>query len=63
MAEQLPVTTANNQQYGQRLAQQRSQEAVPMAQSPTNICAITCPTTTTNSTRIIDTVNSTNRAT
>ena len=37
MAEQLPVTTANNQQYGQRLAQQRSQEAVPMAQSPTTV--------------------------
>ena len=37
MAEQLPVTTASNQQYGQRLAQQRSQEAVPMAQSPTTV--------------------------
>ena len=37
MAEQLPVTTANNQQYGQRLAQQRAQEAVPMGQSPTTV--------------------------
>lgn len=35
MAEQLPITTASNQQYGQRLAQQRAQEAVPMGQSPT----------------------------
>ena len=35
MAEQLPISTATNQQYGQRLAQQRAQEAVPMAQSPT----------------------------
>jgi hypothetical protein len=35
MAEQLLITTASNQQYGQRLAQQRAQEAVPMAQSPT----------------------------
>ena len=37
MAEQLPVTTASNQQYGQRLAQQRAQEAVPMGQSPTTV--------------------------
>ena len=37
MAEQLPVTTANNQQYGQRLAQQRSQEAVPMGTPPTSV--------------------------
>ena len=35
MAEQLPISTASNQQYGQRLAQQRAQEAVPMGQSPT----------------------------
>ena len=35
MAEQLPISTATNQQYGQRLAQQRAQEAVPMGQSPT----------------------------
>lgn len=37
MAEQLPISTASNQQYGQRLAQQRAQEAVPMAQSPTTV--------------------------
>ena len=37
MAEQLPVTTASNQQYGQRLAQQRSQEAVPMGTPPTSV--------------------------
>lgn len=37
MAEQLPITTASNQQYGQRLAQQRAQEAVPMGQSPTTV--------------------------
>jgi hypothetical protein len=37
MAEQLPVTTANNQQYGQRLAQQRAQEAVPMGTPPTSV--------------------------
>jgi hypothetical protein len=37
MAEQLPVTTASNQQYGQRLAQQRAQEAVPMGTPPTSV--------------------------
>ena len=37
MAEQLPISTASNQQYGQRLAQQRAQEAVPMGQSPTSV--------------------------
>jgi len=37
MAEQLPISTASNQQYGQRLAQQRAQEAVPMGQSPTAV--------------------------
>ena len=37
MAEQLPISTASNQQYGQRLAQQRAQEAVPMGQSPTTV--------------------------
>lgn len=35
MAEELPVSTATNQQYGQRLAQQRAQEAVPMGTPPT----------------------------
>jgi len=35
MAEtKLPVTTATNQQYGMALAQQKSQQAVPMGQSP-----------------------------
>ena len=34
MAEQLPISTASNQQYGMRLAQQKSQQAVPMGQSP-----------------------------
>ena len=37
MAEKLPISTASNQQYGQRLAQQRAQEAVPMGQSPTTV--------------------------
>jgi hypothetical protein len=37
MAEQLPITTASNQQYGQRLAQQRAQEAVPMGTPPTSV--------------------------
>ena len=37
MAEQLPISTASNQQYGQRLAQQRSQEAVPMGTPPTSV--------------------------
>ena len=37
MAEELPITTASNQQYGMRLAQQRAQEAVPMGQSPTTV--------------------------
>jgi len=37
MAEQLPVTVASNQQYGQRLAQQRAQEAVPMGTPPTSV--------------------------
>jgi len=35
MAEELPISTASNQQYGQRLAQQKAQQAVPMGQSPT----------------------------
>lgn len=37
MAEKLPVTVASNQQYGQRLAQQRAQEAVPMGAPPTSV--------------------------
>lgn len=37
MAEQLPISTASNQQYGMRLAQQKAQEAVPMAQSPVTV--------------------------
>lgn len=37
MAEELPISTATNQQYGQRLAQQRSQEAVPMGTPPTSV--------------------------
>ena len=37
MAEQLPISTASNQQYGQRLAQQRAQEAVPMGTPPTSV--------------------------
>ena len=37
MAEQLPISTATNQQYGMRLAQQKAQQAVPMAQSPTTV--------------------------
>ena len=37
MAEQLPISTATNQQYGQRLAQQRAQEAVPMGTPPTSV--------------------------
>lgn len=37
MAEQnLPVTTATNQQYGMRAAQRASQQAVPMSKSPTD---------------------------
>ena len=36
MAEQnLPVTTATNQQYGMRAAQRASQQAVPMGKSAT----------------------------
>jgi hypothetical protein len=37
MAEQLPISTASNQQYGMRLAQQKAQQAVPMGQSPTTV--------------------------
>jgi len=37
MAEQLPISTASNQQYGMRLAQQRAQEAVPMGTPPTSV--------------------------
>ena len=38
MAEaKLPVTTATNQQYGMALAQQKSQQAVPMGQSPASV--------------------------
>jgi hypothetical protein len=37
MAEQLPISTATNQQYGMRLAQQKAQQAVPMGQSPTTV--------------------------
>ncbi len=37
MAEELPVSTASNQQYGMRLAQQRAQEAVPMGTPPTTV--------------------------
>ena len=45
MAEtKLPVTTATNQQYGMRLAQQKSQQAVPMGQSPVSAPQQTKPT-------------------
>ena len=37
MAEQLPISTATNQQYGMRLAQQKAQQAVPMGQSPVTV--------------------------
>jgi len=37
MAEELPISTASNQQYGMRLAQQKAQQAVPMGQSPTTV--------------------------
>jgi hypothetical protein len=37
MAEQLPISTASNQQYGMRLAQQKAQQAVPMGQSPVTV--------------------------
>ena len=46
MAEtKLPVTTATNQQYGMALAQQKSQQAVPMGQSPVSAPQQTKPTT------------------
>ena len=44
MAEQLPISTASNQQYGMRLAQQKSQQAVPMGQSPVSAPQQTKPT-------------------
>ena len=45
MAEtKLPVTTATNQQYGMALAQQKSQQAVPMGQSPVSAPQQTTPT-------------------
>ena len=44
MAEQLPISTASNQQYGMRLAQQKSQQAVPMGQSPVSAPQQTTPT-------------------
>lgn len=45
MAEtKLPVTTATNQQYGMALAQQKSQQAVPMGQSPVSAPQQTKPT-------------------
>lgn len=37
MAEELPISTVSNQQYGMRLAQQRAQEAVPMGTPPTTV--------------------------
>lgn len=44
MAEtKLPVTTATNQQYGMALAQQKSQQAVPMGQSPVSAPQQTTP--------------------
>lgn len=47
MAEtKLPVTTATNQQYGMALAQQKSQQAVPMGQSPVSAPQSTTPTVT-----------------
>ena len=39
MAEELPISTASNQQYGMRLAQQKAQQAVPMGQSPTTVAS------------------------
>ena len=44
MAEQLPISTASNQQYGMRLAQQKSQQAVPMGESPVSAPQQTKPT-------------------
>jgi len=44
MAEQLPISTATNQQYGMRLAQQKSQQAVPMGESPVSAPQQTTPT-------------------
>ena len=45
MAEaKLPVTTATNQQYGMALAQQKSQQAVPMGESPVSAPQQTKPT-------------------
>ena len=44
MTEQLPISTASNQQYGMRLAQQKSQQAVPMGESPVSAPQQTKPT-------------------